>query len=280
MDKLRIYSSTDPPPSAEVLECVEDEEVRPPLPPRPSFHNPTDCILHGPEAITRLQKSSRPQLQASATTALSRTDIHIQSYQNGSREAITAQTEPSTPGRYLKGFGSIRRLKGYSGSEADSASIKSYAPTLEASGDVESLLGEVLGASPGTPAWRSSDAAAAEGLDVLEALPDEDDESLSCFNEEFSELDSLSTDAANEGEHQLVILKIRLNFGFQSSFLASGKQRGSISSSSHRRESLSITVMETIILFLGISELCRPLSRSSKVRMISSEDSQPAVHVL
>lgn len=188
------------PPRIEVQDFVDDEEVRPPLPPRPSLHNPPHNIMHGTETGSKLRKPSRPQLQASATTALSLTDIHTQSYQDGSRETFAAQAEPSTSGRFLRGFGNIRHLQGHSTSEADSASVKSYAPTLETGGDVESLLGEVLGASPGMPAWGSS-GTHDEGPDLFEALEYEDEGGLSHFDKEFDELEELSVDAGDEGEH-------------------------------------------------------------------------------
>lgn len=162
-----------------------EDDVRPPLPSRPNVQS-------------TLQKPPRPQLQTTATTALSLTDIHTQSFQDGSREMYAAQAEP-TSGRFLKGLDSIRRLKGLHGSEADSASVRSYAPTLETGGDVESLLGEVLGATPETPAWRLA-GAHAEGFDVFEATEYQDEDNISDFDHEFDEMDELSADADNEGE--------------------------------------------------------------------------------
>lgn len=174
------------PPKIEVQDFHGDDGVRSPLPPRPSVQ-------------TTLQRPSRPQLQPKATTALSLTDIHTQSFQGGSRETYAAQAEPTASARFLKGFGSVRQLRGHGGSEADSASVRSSAPTLEAGGDVESLLGEVLGSNPGMPTWRLS-GPHDESTDLFEATKYEDDESMSDFDHEFDEMDNLSADAANEGE--------------------------------------------------------------------------------
>ena len=193
------------PQRVEVQDFASDEEVRPPLPPRPSFHKPPQSTLHSLGSGLKLQKSSRPQLQATATTALSLTDIHTQSFQDGSRETFAEQAEPASSGRFLKGPGSIRRSKGHNGSDtADSGSVRSYAPTLEAGGDIESLLGEVLGASPETPAWRLP-GTYVEDSDIFGSLDYEDDDSISGFDNEFDELDELSTNADNEGEHYRTI---------------------------------------------------------------------------
>jgi hypothetical protein len=179
----------DAPPKVDVHDYGGGDDVRPPLPPRPNVQS-------------TLQKPPRPQLQPTATTALSLTDIHTQSFQDGSRETYAAQAETTSLGRFPKGLDSIRRLKGHHGSEADSASVRSYAPTLEAGGDVESLLGELLGATPETPTWRLA-GEHTEGSDIFEATEYEDEDNVSNFDHEFDEMDELRADADNEGEdHQ------------------------------------------------------------------------------
>ena len=123
-----------------------DEDFRPPLPPRPS-NLATDLGLlresrkESRNSMHQHSASLRPKLQSSATTALSRTDIHTQSFQDGSRETFTASAESTPSTKPSQVFGSIRRIKGFSSSEGgDTASVRSYAPTLEAGGDNESLV--------------------------------------------------------------------------------------------------------------------------------------------
>lgn len=189
MSKEGARETGDAPLNVNVQDYDGDDDARPPLPPRPNVQS-------------TLQKPPRPQLQPTATTALSLTDIHTQSFQDGSRETYAAHAEPKSSGRFLKGLDSIRRLKGLHGSEADSASVRSYAPTLEAGGDVESLLGEVLGATSETPAWRLA-GAHTEGFDIFEATEYQDEDNVSNFDHEFDEMDELNADADNEGEdHQ------------------------------------------------------------------------------
>ncbi|KAL8909481.1 MAG: hypothetical protein Q9207_000161 [Kuettlingeria erythrocarpa] len=118
------------------------EEERPPLPPRPSRETSNVALSVFPS----VKASLRPRLQSTATTALSRTDIHTQSFQDGSRETSATSKPLSPPTRSWTGWGSIRRLKIHDGDET--ASIRSYAPTLEAGGEVESLFGDVLGPEP------------------------------------------------------------------------------------------------------------------------------------
>ena len=79
----------------------------------------------------------------------------------------------------------------------DSGSIISYAPTIEAGGDVESLLGEVLRGSQ-SPAWKLLDNQA-EALNPRDFISQEDDTIGSDFEREFEELGELSADGENEG---------------------------------------------------------------------------------
>ena len=175
------------------------EERPPPLPPRPANVNLLQESKYGPGASLHVPKrAARPQLQSSATTALSRTDIHTLSYQDGSRETTASSAQTGAPST-LTGFGSIRRFKRLGSSDGgDSTSIKSYAPTLEAGGDVESLLGEVLGGSQQSPAWKL--------LSVQDEAPDpfdytvfEDEELSASFYREFDEIHDAIAKDADEG---------------------------------------------------------------------------------
>lgn len=175
-----------------------EDDHRPPLPPRPSNLALLQENKPGTGNTLRLPKrTTRPQLQSTPTTAISRTDIHTQSYLDGSREttASSAQTTPSSKPGF--GFGSIRRFKGFGSSEGDSASIKSYAPTLSAGGDVESLLGEVLGPSQESPAWKRL-GVHAETIDPFDAVSYEDNEATVEFYREFDEIPNVA-EGNNEG---------------------------------------------------------------------------------
>lgn len=175
---------------------IADEGPRPPLPPRP--RNPE--LLH-PGGTLHGSTRSRPNLQSTATTALSCTDVHTQSFQDGFRERNTAATESTTFGRSLRGAGSLRRFKGWTSGEGDdSASVRSFAPTIEGGGDVESLLGEVLGGPQETP-WKFL-SARAEEPDPFDLITFEEDPGLKDFEQEFNELGEVDAEGNNEGLEQ------------------------------------------------------------------------------
>ena len=173
---------------------LADEGPRPPLPPRP--RNPE--LLH-PGGTLKGSIRSRPKLQSTATTALSCTDVHTQSFHDESRDQITAPTESTIFGRTLRGAGSLRRFKGWTSD--DSASVKSFAPTIEAGGEVESLLGEVLSDPEETPSWKFL-GARAEEPDPFDLITVEQDAVLKGFEQEFDELDDVDTEGNNEGLEQ------------------------------------------------------------------------------
>ncbi len=177
-----------------------DHERRPPLPPRPTnlslLQETTPSSQRVPQ---RPRAASRPQLSSTATTAVSRTDINTQSYQDGSREtfAATAQTPPQ--GKSPRNYGSIRmeKFKGHSGSEGgDTASVRSYAPTLETGEDAESLFGNILGGEQENSAWRLF-ADHPEGPSQSNEASDEDIEMMD-FHREFDEIPAASPDGARD----------------------------------------------------------------------------------
>ena len=176
-----------------------EEDSRPPLPPRPGTLDLFQEGKHSPgNSLQRPKKSNRPNLQSTATTALSRTDIQTQSYQDGSRETYAASAETTLPSKSAGVFGSIRRFKGIGGSETgDSASVRSYAPTLEAGGDGESLLGEVLGASQ-SPSWKLL-STQYEAPDPFDSATYENDEATVDFYREFDEIRAVDKDGGSEG---------------------------------------------------------------------------------
>lgn len=181
-----------------------EQEYRPPLPPRPTNVNLLREGSYSPgNSLQRSGKNSRPNLQSTATTALSRTDIHTQSYQDGTRETFAASAQTTPPTKAIAAFGSIRKIKGITDSEGgDSASVRSYAPTLETGGDTESLLGDVLGVSQESPAWRLH--AQNEALDPFDSPIYEDDEASVEFYREFDEISAVAADGENEGNIGLI----------------------------------------------------------------------------
>lgn len=188
---------------------ITDDGSRPQLPPRPSNLSLLQENAHSPDnSQQRPRKSSRPHLQSTATTALSRTDIHTQSYQDGSRETFAATAE-TTIGRPARTLSNLKRYPGLSGSEGgDSASVTSYAPTLEASGDVESLLGEVLGGTAESPAWKLL-SGRNEVTDPFDTVSYEDDEVTAEFYREFDEIPAVDLEGENEGIRYSLIIQVK-----------------------------------------------------------------------
>lgn len=75
--------------------------------------------------------------------------------------------------------------------------MKSYAPTLEANGDLESLLGEVI-AEDQSPAWKGGNQNL-ETVNLFETLLPEDLEFERAFSHEFADIGELDSDVLNEG---------------------------------------------------------------------------------
>ena len=177
------------------------DEEPPALPPRPAASKSQQEQFHAP-SLYPPKASARPQLQSVATTAVSRTDIHTQSYRDGSQENHAASRHSSPPAKSWTGLGSFRRLKLKDDSEFDDrASVKSYTPTLGTSADVESLLGDVfVPAVERESGWKTLSGQLEEvGLaGPLEAEPSEDEEVIKDFDQEFDELGELDADGDNE----------------------------------------------------------------------------------
>lgn len=188
-------------PQPKTFDVTSDDGVRPPLPPRSTDPSPIEATSYNPVSKLRgLQGPSRPQLQASATTALSRPDVHTQSHPDGTRETFVASSNSSPRTKPARDFGSLRRLKGPHGSEGgDTASIRSCAPTLRTEADVESLLGEVLGDPQQSSAWTLNDQ---EIKDTFELCSDEDDQITKDFYHEFDDISSPELDDSGEGRDE------------------------------------------------------------------------------
>ncbi|KAL8653719.1 MAG: hypothetical protein Q9226_003730 [Calogaya cf. arnoldii] len=188
------HTSTDTPTIA-LQEPADHEEKPPPLPPRParagSQHHAPNL---GPAVLPSPPATVRPRVQATATTAVSRTDIHTHSYQDGSRETYAASKQSSPPPTSWGRWSSIRRLKTQEAS--DSASIRSYAPTLGTAGGVESLLGG-FSTQEQTSGWDIFNSQLKEtGLQQDDTS--EEDKVLENFEQEFDEIDALNPEDITE----------------------------------------------------------------------------------
>lgn len=171
------------------------QERRPPLPPRPTN---LSLLQRSKNPETPKQKqglTSRPQLLSTATTALSRTDINTHSYQDGSRETFAASAEATPQQKTSPAFGSIRKIKGFGGSDGDdTASIKSYSPTLSR-GDNESLLGNLFGSTQDVPAWKLF-----SDQEPSEIHLHAESELSADFYREFDNIEAVAPNGENEGE--------------------------------------------------------------------------------
>jgi hypothetical protein len=125
------------------------DSVPPPLPPRPTIIRIQDGqILESYAPGIHASGAINPTLASRATTAVSTTDVHTRyPVEDGPRGTFSSPASRSD-------IKSSTRDSIFRGRHSDLASLRSYAPTLETSGDVKSLLGEILGDEVAT-AWKS-----------------------------------------------------------------------------------------------------------------------------
>ncbi|KAH0565126.1 hypothetical protein GP486_001477 [Trichoglossum hirsutum] len=171
-------------------DTFDEEALPPPLPPRPQISreqpSASSTSLYHPAA-------SMPSLQSKATTALSLTDIHTQSFPDGSRgtyatppaRPITGYNADVSPAGYRSGVSTSRNASEY----GDTASVRSSVPTLPGGGDVESLIGEVLDSGQET-SWRLLNSQI-ESENQLSQLLEKETEFEVKFVEEFNEIEDL-----------------------------------------------------------------------------------------
>jgi hypothetical protein len=188
------------------------ESTPPPLPPRPSNHDlldgrPTTADMG---SLRLPKRTSRPQLQSHATTALSITDIQMQSRGDiASAKSSPTSREPSQK----RSFSRFGRLKSNSETD-DSASVQSYAPTLDVPYDNVSMLGE----EP-SPAWKalSSQMGNVDPLQLDEPFEDILSERIA------SEFDDLDIRAPNGGNDSVLLDQWRSKLKHFFILSASGK---------------------------------------------------------
>lgn len=138
----------------EAIEAKETRDFTPQSLPCRQRLEPNERQANTGGGSLRLSKrTSRPQLLSHATTAVSLADVHTQSH------AGEFASNPSSPAsravsrkQSLTHFGRFRGTSDSGGD--DSGSLRSYAPTLDARLDSESLLGNGQ-EHDATPAWRA-----------------------------------------------------------------------------------------------------------------------------
>ncbi|KAK8226165.1 trafficking protein Mon1-domain-containing protein [Phyllosticta capitalensis] len=157
------------------------EGTPPPLPPRPKRLPVQSKPSY--ESFRLGSASPRAPLQSRATTALSLPDV--QTYES------TRDASGPSPTRQF----SIAGSKAAGSDAGDTASLRSYAPTLEAGAEVESILGEVM-AEQENVAWKAM-AHPAAGIDAQALFP-EDPALRAAFDREFEDMDDFAADGSNE----------------------------------------------------------------------------------
>ena len=166
-------------------------------------HISRDAAHEAPLTPGKTQSAPRPQLLSSATTAISRTDIHTQSYQDGTRETFAISSETPSPEKSLSASLGFKRYKGLSGSEGgDTASIRSYAPASETGGDTESLIGDVFGTGESNQIWKIF-GNVLDGTDGPNEFFRDEDEVGADFYREF---DDVSITQTGQDEQELLSL--------------------------------------------------------------------------
>ncbi|KAI9684025.1 MAG: Vacuolar fusion protein mon1 [Bathelium mastoideum] len=170
------------------------ESTPPPLPTRPRQLSRAD--RSSLRSFSRPGSAGGPGLVSRATTAVSRADIQTTSY-GDDRPGVLSLPGSGRVSRQ-QSFSNLGRFVSNNKSDGgDSASIRSYVPTLETSGDVESLLGEVL-SDYASPAWKKLNAHALGQSSYFEDMAQEADVLNDIFEREFDELEPSRPDGSNE----------------------------------------------------------------------------------
>jgi vacuolar fusion protein MON1 len=228
------------PASSANTEMEQSQELAPPpLPPRPGLTERPQTSSAGSFRLSK--RSSRPQLQSYATTAVSLADVQTQSH----LDPASLQSSPASRAVSRKqSFTRLGRFASNANSDADdSASLKSYGPTLDAQLDGDIVIG-ALATAEASPAWRSLSSQVHTGNEVEPVLV-EDDLLDAQMQHEFKDIDSIDEEGSN-AEALLSVWKAKLKHFFILS--ASGKpvysRHGDDQLTSHY-----IGVVQTLISF-------------------------------
>ena len=180
---------------------ITDDGPRPTLPPRPKNIDLLSGRTNAYGDTLQIPKQRlRPTLQSHATTAVSLTDIHTHALPDGVRETYANTSRSSPSGKSIRFDSSGGRLRSYADSEAgDSASIRSFAPTIRTNADGESILGDFSAVGAQSPAWKLL-SSQVEKSNPFEFLPMGIEEPTADFNREFDEIPALDSSGDNEEE--------------------------------------------------------------------------------
>ncbi|KEQ62623.1 DUF254-domain-containing protein [Aureobasidium melanogenum CBS 110374] len=169
------------------------QEIRPPLPPRPSNLDLLDERGAGGSIRMPKRMASRPNLQARPTTAVSLTDVHTSNnlQDHGSPNLAPA----SRPVSRKQSNANMDRFRSRVGSDAaETSSVRSFTNTLGTGAEMESLLGDPF---PTSPAWKSL-SAQLEKENPMDHVFDEDDIFSLRMHHEFDELEKFRANGTNE----------------------------------------------------------------------------------
>ncbi|KEQ69463.1 DUF254-domain-containing protein [Aureobasidium namibiae CBS 147.97] len=171
------------------------QEIRPPLPPRPTNLDLLDERGSGGSLRLPKRMASRPNLQARPTTAVSLTDVHTSN--NLADHDSSPLALPSRPVSRKQSSATINRFRSRVGSDAaETSSIRSFTNTVGTTtgAEMESLLGDPF---PTSPAWKSL-SAQLEKENPMDHVFDEDDIFSLRMHHEFDELEEFRANGTNE----------------------------------------------------------------------------------
>ena len=185
------HTETDDVTTKDPLE-VSRELTPPPLPPRPGLSPRPQTSSPG---SFRLSKgTSRPTLLSHTTTAVSLADVHTQ----GRSDSASVRSPPASRAiSRAQSFTQIGRYASGSNSDFDdSASLKSFAPTLDVQLEGESVQGDGESVEI-SPAWKAL-SAQVDRDDPFHAFLSEDDTLTTQMEQEFEPFVGMEKDGSNE----------------------------------------------------------------------------------
>ncbi|KAH0278572.1 DUF254-domain-containing protein, partial [Aureobasidium melanogenum] len=169
------------------------QEIRPPLPPRPSNLDLLDERGAGGSIRMPKRMASRPNLQARPTTAVSLTDVHTSN--NLQDHGSPTLAPASRPVSRKQSNANMDRFRSRVGSDAaETSSVRSFTNTLGTGAEMESLIGDPF---PTSPAWKSL-SAQLEKENPMDHVFDEDDIFSLRMHHEFDELEEFRANGTNE----------------------------------------------------------------------------------
>lgn len=185
---INIIQSVSRRTSTSAVSSISREGTPPPLPPRPKNRAHFDSR----PSTSHSTAPARPHLASKPTTQLSY--VGSQTHSNESKDETSSTSHP-------KSYLGLNIDRGSNDGD-DSASVRSFAPTIEAGGetggDAESILGEIIGDREKT-LLRSLGHRFEDKESASMFSPDQEFEEA--FAHEFDEIEDMRPDGSNEGQH-------------------------------------------------------------------------------